>query len=55
MREFQEPGGGRVDLVLSMGAYEVEGTEPDIETMIGPGGDSAKDGQGPSYRPLRLL
>lgn len=28
MREFQEPGGGRVDLVLSMGAYEVEGTEP---------------------------
>ena len=35
MREFQEPGGGRVDLVLSMGAYEVEGTEPDIETMIG--------------------
>lgn len=34
MRDFPEQGGSRYDLVLSMGAYEVEGTEPDIDTMI---------------------
>lgn len=34
MKEFQEPCGNRYELVLSMGAYEVEQTERDIDTLI---------------------